>query len=149
MPNNDLNEVCSVSRQAQKLGLSRSRFYQLQKVGVFPLPVYCIRTRRPIYPQNLQMVCMDIRKRGIGCNGQPVIFYSARDSEKEKPCRNSDVAHKKIAVALKNMGIKATTTEIRKAINTLDTKGVAPDSLDGAILGKLFNYFNQERQNGV
>jgi hypothetical protein len=92
---------------------------------------------------------MDIRKRGIGCNGQPVIFYSTRDSETEKPCRNSDIAHKKIAVALKNMGIKATTTEIRMALNTLDLKGVAPDSLDGAILGKLFNYFNRKRQNGV
>ena len=34
LSNNELKAVCSVTDMANKLGLSRARFYQLQKVGV-------------------------------------------------------------------------------------------------------------------
>ena len=45
LPDYDLKAVCSVTALAKKLGLSRARFYQLQKMGVFCAPVYCTRTR--------------------------------------------------------------------------------------------------------
>ncbi len=51
---NDLKAVCSVTELTKKLGLSRARFYQLQKMGVFPMPIYCTRTIRPFYPLELQ-----------------------------------------------------------------------------------------------
>ena len=49
LSNNDLKAVCTVTELAKKLDLSRARFYQLLKMGIFPKPAYCIRTRRPIY----------------------------------------------------------------------------------------------------
>jgi len=70
----DLKTVCSVSELAKKLDLSRARFYQLQKKGVFPVPVYCTRTKRPFYSSALQQKCINIRKTGIGFDGRPVIF---------------------------------------------------------------------------
>jgi len=149
MLNDDLEEVCSVSRQAKKLGLSRPRFYQLQKMGVFPPPVYCIRTKRPMYPQSLQQACMEIRRRGIGYNGLPVIFYSGRNDKTNPSGQKSDGYYKEIANALENFGIKASAVEIKKAINTVFPNGLAQDDFDGVALGELCHYFKKERQNGV
>jgi hypothetical protein len=42
-----------VSEMARMVGLSRARFYQLRKAGVFPLPVYDVATRRPVYTEEL------------------------------------------------------------------------------------------------
>jgi hypothetical protein len=74
---NDLKAVCSVTALAKKLNLSRARFYQLQKKGVFPTPIYCTRTQRPFYPSHLQQKCMDIHKTGIGLDGRPIFFNTS------------------------------------------------------------------------
>jgi predicted DNA-binding transcriptional regulator AlpA len=38
---NEFEAVCSVHEMADKLGLSRPRFYQLLRLDVFPPPIYC------------------------------------------------------------------------------------------------------------
>src|SRR5271166_3448958 len=68
----------SVAEMAKMVRLSRARFYQLQQVGVFPSPVYDVSTRRPIYVQELQEVCLEVRRRNCGINGKPVLFYAHR-----------------------------------------------------------------------
>jgi hypothetical protein len=68
----------TVSDMARMVGLSRARFYQLQKAGVFPLPVYSVCTHRPIYVEELQELCLEVRRRNCGINGQPVMFYARR-----------------------------------------------------------------------
>jgi hypothetical protein len=70
--------VVTVSEMARMVGLSRARFYQLQKAGVFPMPVYDVATRRPIYDEELQKVCLEVRHRNCGINGKPILFYSRR-----------------------------------------------------------------------
>ena len=86
-------EVMSISAMAREVGLSRSRFYSLMNDGVFPQPVYLIRTRRPVYTPELQAACIEARRRGLGAvNGQPVIFYQRRSKARaiSKPsCRKS------------------------------------------------------------
>jgi hypothetical protein len=49
--------VVSVSEMAAMVGLSRARFYQLQGTA-FPIPVYDVATRRPVYTEDMQMVCL-------------------------------------------------------------------------------------------
>ena len=68
--------VVTVSEMARMVGLSRARFYQLMEVGVFPLPVYRLSNRRPIYDEGLQKICLEVRRRNCGLNGQPVLFYT-------------------------------------------------------------------------
>src|SRR5687767_9090134 len=68
--------VVTVSEMARMCGLSRSRFYQLVEAGVFPQAVYSVATRRPIYVEEAQKVCLEVRRRNCGINGQPVLFYS-------------------------------------------------------------------------
>lgn len=68
----------SVTEMARLVGLSRARFYQLVKDGVFPHPLYSIHTRRPYFSEEMQQVCLEVRKRNCGINGKPILFYSPR-----------------------------------------------------------------------
>ena len=79
-------EVMSISAMAREVGLSRSRFYTLMNEGVFPQPIYLIRTRRPVYTPELQEACIEARRRGLGAvNGQPVIFYQRLPKARPTP----------------------------------------------------------------
>ena len=66
----------TVSEMARMAGLSRSRFYQLVEAGAFPQPVYCVSTRRPMYEEELQKSCLEVRRRNCGVNGRPILFYA-------------------------------------------------------------------------
>lgn len=67
--------------------LGRARFYQL--IGsAFPFPVYDVRTHRPIYVEELQKMCLQVRRLGLGFDGQPVVFNSKR-RERSKPPRRA------------------------------------------------------------
>jgi hypothetical protein len=76
---NETKAIVTVSEMARRCGLSRARFYQLQKVGIFPPPLYDVSTRRPIYDEELQKVCLEVRRRNCGANGKPILFYARRN----------------------------------------------------------------------
>ena len=89
----------TVSEMARMVGLSRARFYQLQKAGVFPAPAY--QGGRPVYTEDQQQVCLEVRRKNRGINGEPVLFYARRrpiaPSKRQKradplPARNKDIA---------------------------------------------------------
>ena len=73
--NEETEAVVSVAEMARRVFLSRNRFYQLMGTA-FPYPLYDIRTRRPFYPEDLQEVCLDVRRRNCGVDGRPVLFYT-------------------------------------------------------------------------
>jgi hypothetical protein len=72
------DRLMSVSQVAAATGLSRQRFHQLMKDGVFPPPVYDIQTRRPHYTDEMLKVCVSVREKNIGINGRVVLFYARR-----------------------------------------------------------------------
>ena len=116
--------ICSITELAKKLGLSRARFYQLQKTRVFPPPVYCIHTKRPFYPMYLQEKCLKIRKTGIGNNGRPIIFYSKRGSMPRNPQNNQGQKYKGLADTLNQMGLNVTAnlTTVLVKLSSLEPK---------------------------
>src|ERR1700730_1307482 len=71
--------IVTVSEMARMVGLSRARFYQLEKAGIFPPPLYDVTTRRPIYVEEMQKVCLEVRRRNCGINGKPILFYARRN----------------------------------------------------------------------
>jgi hypothetical protein len=74
----------TISEMARMVGLSRARFYQL--IGTaFPHPVYSLVTKRPFFTQELQELCLAVRKRNCGVDGRPVLFYSRGLSLKPRP----------------------------------------------------------------
>ena len=67
----------SVTDMATRCQLSRSRFSALVLAGVFPKPRR-EAGRRPYYPPDLIRQCLDIRRAGVGANGQVVMFNRRR-----------------------------------------------------------------------
>ena len=74
----------SVSEMARMAGLSRARFYDL--IGsTFPWPVYNVSNHRPVYTRELQGICLEIKRIGLGFDGQPVVFNTKRHRPSERP----------------------------------------------------------------
>ena len=69
--------VVTVAEMARMVGLSRARFYQL--IGTaFPHPQYDVTTKRPLYVEQQQEVCLEVRRRNCGVDGKPILFYARR-----------------------------------------------------------------------
>lgn len=77
-PNDPLPEAVSLTDMARTVGLSRGRFYQLVKSGVFPRPSRNKTTGRPYYNRKKQDDCIRIRRTNCGMNGRPILFYCRR-----------------------------------------------------------------------
>ena len=127
MPNrgSELPAVISVSEMARRVGLSRSRFYDLVRAGVFPKPIYCIRTRRPMYATEQQVECLSVKASNIGVNGQYVLFYSPRDERPMREARRSGTTARIAA----NDGRR----EILSGLQALGMSTVTPQQVDSAL----------------
>ena len=122
--------VVTVTEMARMVGLSRARFYQLVSEGVFPPPVYCVSTRRPIYVEDLQKMCLEVRHRNCGVNGRFVVFYSvARPlSGPTKPRQRAltptrNDRYTPITAAMRGLGLAATGDQVAEAVKTLYPNG--------------------------
>jgi Prophage CP4-57 regulatory protein (AlpA) len=136
----------SVSEMARMLGFSRSRLYQLIEEGVFPAPVYDISTRRPLFDEDMQTLCLEVRRRNCGINGRPVLFYSARtamiaqtkpvkklNANKPEPNRHSDIID-----TLKSLGLESVTaSQVESAVNRLFPRGTQDRDL-GEVIRSVF-----------
>jgi len=138
---NDLKAICSVTELTRKLALSRARFYQLLEIGVFPGPIYCIRTKRPFYPPDLQQECIKIRKTGIGRDGRPVLFYSPRQNKTDKSQNQPDYNYKELTDTLRRMGLNVTCDDVKIAVKALYPEKLAQSPAEGKVIGELFRHF--------
>ena len=75
--------VVSVAEMARMVGLSRQRLYQLMGC-TFPWPLYHVGTKRPFYTEELQQVCLEVRRRNCGIDGRPA--ESAAGNEDHTLC---------------------------------------------------------------
>ena len=144
LSDNDLKSVCSVTELAKMLSLSRARVYQLQKIGILPKPIYCSRTKRPYYSLELQKKCLDIRRTGIGCNGQPIIFNASRKDRSKKPQGSLDPRYKELTDILRQMGLNVTREKVKDAVRAICPNGLDRQSDQGMIIRDLFIYLKQE-----
>ncbi len=120
--------VVTMSEMARMVGLSRARFYQL--IGTtFPHPVYSVSTRRPIFVEELQKVCLEVRRRNCGIDGKPVLFYARRNglaptvTRRRKPKTNDRYAE--ILESVKALGLtKATAVQVEQAVRGLFPQGI-------------------------
>ncbi len=148
LSDNNLNAVCSITELVKKLALSRARFYQLQEIGIFPKPVYCIRTKRPFYPLDLQQKCIEIRKTGIGYNGQPIVFNSSQQNKSGKS--QDHYKYEELTGTLRQMGLlNVTPNKVKTAVKTLYPEKLPPQPAEGRVLRELFRYFSKDCKNDV
>jgi hypothetical protein len=145
--------VVSVSEMARMVGLSRARFYQLQKAGVFPAPTY--QAGRPVYTEDQQKVCLEVRRKNRGVNGEAVLFYARRrgvQPAKHKrradppPARNKDITA--LLDGLNALGLTtATAAQVLKVTEELFPQGTK--GLDQAeVLRAVFLHLKRRNAAG-
>lgn len=139
----------SIKDMASACGLSRQRFGQLVKAGVFPAPLRDEGSGRPYYPPELQQVCLEVRRKNCGVNGRIVLFYSVRTPAAPKATRPRPAAkpkaptpdrHADLLDGLHGLGLTAATGgQVGEALAHLypgGTDGVDP----GQVLRAVFLY---------
>src|SRR5262245_57731939 len=148
-----MKAIVTVSEMARMVGLSRARFYQLQKAGVFPAPSH--QAGRPVYTEDQQGVCLEVRRKNRGVNGEPVLFYARRrsiESPKRKrradplPAKNKDITA--ILDGLNALGLTtATAAQVFKVTEELFPQGT--DGHDQAeVLRAVFLRLKRRNQGG-
>ena len=123
--------IVNVAEMARMCGLSRARFYQLVKEGVFPPPLYRIDNQRPFYVETIQEICLEVRRRNCGINGRPVMFYARRFGPTTTPKRKRTPTAKKnnryadLVQGLKALGLASVSTEqVEVAVKELFPDGI-------------------------
>jgi hypothetical protein len=136
----------SVSDMARMCNLSRSRFYVLIQSGVFPQPVQNASCKRPHYDLELQGKCLDIRRTGIGFNGQPVMF-NRKTGQPSKPrgrAKQASGQHAELVEALKSLGLVATAEQVGQAISEVFPKGTEGTN-QGEVIKALFLHLQRRK----
>ena len=137
----------TVAEMARMCGLGRSRFYQL--IGTaFPYPLYSVSTRRPFYDQEMQKVCLEVRRRNCGMDGTPILFYAKpinrapsvkKPVSKVVPVQN----HADLIEGLKALGMNTSPVQVSEALSTLYPNGTSGvDS--SSILRAVFIYLQSQ-----
>ena len=145
----NLKQACSVIEMIRMLEISRARFYQLLDQGIFPKPVYDLRSKRPFYSAELQQSCLTVRESNIGFNGQYVLFYSPRKNsaivKSSKKSASNDEPIVELTDTLRRMGLDIDFQKVKKAITELYPNGTDGSGDQGVVIRDLFRYF----KNGV
>ena len=145
----NLESICCVTEMARSVDLSRARFHQLIKTGVFPPPVYCIQTKKPMYPSLLQQVCLRIRGTGIGFDGQPVLFNTPRKTPQAGSHRKCITGHGDLAGVLEALRMRVTEGDLANAVRALYPKGLPKGPLQGAVIHNVLRYLQGHCQKRV
>jgi len=139
MTTNTKNQsICTVTALAKKIGLSRARFYQLQKKGVFPKPLYS-GNKQPYYSIELQNICLKIRETGIGCNGAPIIFYAKQENPSVKTSPTKKM-YREISEALEQMGLKVPIEQVKGALTALYPDEQKKLIINGDVIAEVFRH---------
>lgn len=146
--------VVTVAEMARMVGLSRARFYQLVAAGTLPQPHYDVTTRRPHYVEQLQQVCLEVRRRNCGVDGKPVLFYARRVAAVSPRASASASAPKRVTTkpandplveSIKALGLASVTAAtVRAAVAE-----VFPDGVTGIDQGVVIRavFLNLKRGN--
>jgi len=145
--------VVSVSEMARMVGLSRQRFYQLRGTA-FPWPLYAVATKRPFYTEELQRVCLEVRRRNRGIDGKPILFYASghQVANRNKPTRKAvkKDAHADITSAVRALGLSAVTSDqIGQTIKVLFPGGVDGTSQSEVIRAVFLALKRQDSADNV
>lgn len=140
-------DVVSVSEMSRMLGLSRARFYQLMKQGVFPEPVRDGEVRRAHFDRALQEKCIQVRTTNRGINGKVVLFYATQPAS--TPVKRKQVKPKKASRRSVNgmRQVSPLVSSLREELAQLGVTVDGPQRIEAA-LATCFpdGYENVERQ---
>ena len=147
IPAKPTRAVVSVVEMASMVGLSRSRFHALIQAGIFPRPARNESCKRPVFDQDLQQKCLDIRRTGIGANGQPVLFNRKPKVTARKPHQGREEAageHVEMIEALRSLGLTTTAGAVGDALGELFPDGY-DDMNQGEVIRQVFLHLQNRK----
>jgi len=144
--------IVTVSEMARMVSLSRARFYQLMRAGIFPEPVY--QSRRPVYTEELQEVCLEVRKKNRGVNGQPILFYArslgTAPARPKPPKPKLEPKGKDVSVLVDGLNALGLTTATAAQVQQV-TQELFPGGIEGIDQGEVLRavFLHLKRQNSA
>ena len=150
--------IVTVRELARMVSLSPRRLYQLIDAGVFPPPTYSVTTRKPGFTEEQQEVCLEVRRRHCGINGQPVFFYARHIGSaplKPKPQRKAPVSqavvesgrYEGIRAGLAALGLEAVTDPLLNAAIRAEYPAGIANADEGEVIRRVFLHL--KRQNSA
>jgi hypothetical protein len=127
MSNLRLKAAVTVTSMARSVKLSRSRFYDFIRRGVFPKPCYTETTKRPYYTADAQQMILEVRQSCIGCNGEFVIFYERSPIDEMAP-----TSRKLRTAPTPASGIS--TSNLLAGLASVGLTGLTPEQIEQAIV---------------
>ena len=132
-----LAELC------EQLGISKTRYYQLQRKGVFPAPQRA--GNRPVFDQTLTQQCVEVVRSRVGINGEPILFNRKPVQEpSKKRVTPGSKKHDDLIAALGSLGLSATVPQVSTAIASLPNAGADLD--EAALIKAIFLILKRQCQ---
>lgn len=145
-----LKVAVAVAEMARMVGVSRARFYQLMKAGVFPAPKMDQAKKGPFYDQDAQQVCLEVRRKNCGVNGQVVLFYARRQEIAPTKKKVKAVPKKgpqaELVEAVKALGLAVTAAEVGEAVAELFPGGTSGKD-EGDVIRAVFLHLKRRRDS--
>ena len=117
------NRFVTVTELCDLIGLSKNRFYALQKAGIFPASLRNPLNNRPVFDSALVEQCLGIVRNRVGANGAPYV-----PNRKGRPARQPSTSrptgrHQGLIEALASLGLTATPAQVDEALKSLPEGG--------------------------
>jgi hypothetical protein len=124
------------------LGISKGRYYTLQKRGIFPAPQRT-SSNRPVFDQELVQRCAEVVRSRVGINGEPILFNRkpAQESSKKHPVSVKG-KHNDLIAALGSLGLSPTVEQVTAALATLPNNG--GDMPEPALIRAVFLHLKKQ-----
>ena len=146
-----MKAAVSVTDMAKAVGLSRSRFYDYVRRGVFPTPLYSLTTKRPYYNEEMQDQILTTRQRGVTTAGEYVLFYERRTTAPTPALlarRPSRPSHAHLLDELRSLGlVNVTATQVEAAVATLYSSGVSGVD-EATVLRAVYRHLRRQNAGG-
>ena len=153
--NSCAKEIVTVTEHCRDLNLSRSRYYQLVKAGIFLPPIYDVTTKRGHVPREIQEANLQARRRNCGVNGKPILFYAKpmrATPVPSRPRRQPAAArppeqHKELTEAIKAMGLQVSAADVAAAVKACFPKGMG--EITGQVIRSIFLHLRAETRRNT
>jgi predicted DNA-binding transcriptional regulator AlpA len=131
-----LQELCEM------LGISKGRYYTLQKRGIFPAPQRT-SSNRPVFDQELVQRCAEVVQSRIGVNGQPILFNAKRKqgSGQKRPV-SVKAKHDDLIASLASLGLSVSVEQVNVALASLPNNGA--DMPEPALIKAVFLHLKKQ-----
>jgi hypothetical protein len=117
------NRYVTVQELCELIGLSKNRFYALQKAGIFPAAMRSPLNNRPVFDSALVEQCLGIVRNRVGANGVPYVPNRKGRPARQPSAKKRAWRHQGLIEALGSLGLTATPAEVDEAMKRLPDGG--------------------------